>query len=85
MSKPKIYISLKDIFKTLEKAGADDILMHEIMLYMDKHKLITLGFPIKSSEDLKLLDSFLRKLGEVFADFVADLKEKHEAKDTLKA
>lgn len=84
MSKSKIYISLKDVFKILEKAEVDDILMHEITVHMDKHKLITLNFPIKSPEDLKLLDLYLGKLGEVFADFVADLKERYDAKDSLK-
>lgn len=74
-NKPKIYISIEDAFKTLAKAGVDDVLMHEITLHMDKHKLITLGFPIKSLEDLELFDSFLVRLRDIFADFVVELKK----------
>lgn len=74
-NKPKIYISIKDAFKALAKAGVDDVLMHEITLHMDKHKLITLGFPIKSLEDLELFDSFLVRLRDIFADFVVELKK----------
>lgn len=81
-NKINIMFSQDDLFRILEKSKRSP--EFEITVDMNQHRLITLTFPIKCKDDLRLLTRFCRNLGDAFNRFVNRLKDRYEVKDNLR-